>query len=395
MADSMHILMVAPEPIFEPRGTPLSVVGRCKALSDLGHRVDLLTYHIGEDVDFPRLTIHRIPPVPGIRNVKIGPSAAKVPLDFLLMCRTFGRLLCHRYDYVHTHEEAGFWGVLFAKMFRVPHLYDMHSSLPQQLGNFQFSNSRALVWIFEKLERWVLKNSAGVITICPDLHDHVAAVSPARGSVLIENVIDYGMIFGEEDRTEERKKELGLEGGSVALYTGTFEAYQGLDLLIRSIAKVIAAVPGSIFVLVGGHPDQVEMFRAMAVEEGVIDAVRFTGQVRPDEVGSYIRCADVLLSPRSRGTNTPLKIYAYFRSGVPIVATRRYTHTQVMDDTVAVLTEPDPGSFADGIVQVLQDSELAARIGTAAKALAESTYSYEVYLKKLRQALQQVSGRIR
>ena len=80
----MKILMIAPEPIFEPRGTPLSVVGRLKAFSDFGHDVDLLTYPFGKCVDLPNIKIHRTPNVPGIKRVKIGPSFAKLPLDFLL-----------------------------------------------------------------------------------------------------------------------------------------------------------------------------------------------------------------------------------------------------------------------------------------------------------------------
>ena len=158
---AMKILMIAPEPIFEPRGTPLSVVGRLKALSDMGYRVDLLTYSIGKDIDLPGLRIFRIPRIPGIRKVKIGPSLTKVPLDICLMVKTAIRLYIEPYDLIHTHEEAGFWGTVFSRIFHVPHLYDMHSSLPQQLRNFQFTNSRILIRIFENLERWVLRNAQG------------------------------------------------------------------------------------------------------------------------------------------------------------------------------------------------------------------------------------------
>ena len=51
--------MLAPEPFFEPRGTPFSEYHRIKALGDLGHHVDLVTYPIGRDVALPNLTIFR------------------------------------------------------------------------------------------------------------------------------------------------------------------------------------------------------------------------------------------------------------------------------------------------------------------------------------------------
>ena len=68
----------------------------------------------------------------------------------------------------------------------------------------------------------------------------------------------------------------------------------------------------------------------------------------------------MLVSPRSRGTNTPLKIYQYLRSGRAIVATRLLTHTQVLDDSVAILTGVSPQEFADGILAALADPVMAA-----------------------------------
>src|SRR5215218_7696908 len=80
----MHILMIAPEPFFEPRGTPFSEYHRIRALLDLGHTVDLVTYPFGRDVELTGLRIFRSARPPFIRQVKIGPSPAKVLLDLTL-----------------------------------------------------------------------------------------------------------------------------------------------------------------------------------------------------------------------------------------------------------------------------------------------------------------------
>jgi hypothetical protein len=70
-----------------------------------------------------------------------------------------------------------------------------------------------------------------------------------------------------------------------------------------------------------------------------IEAVTvFAGERPAAEIPSYLLAADLLVSPRSRGTNTPLKIYQYLRSGKAIVATRLLTHTQVLSDQTAILT---------------------------------------------------------
>jgi len=80
---------------------------------------------------------------------------------------------------------------------------------------------------------------------------------------------------------------------------------------------------------------------------------------------AYLAASDVLVSPRSRGTNTPLKIYQYLRSGKAIVATRLLTHTQVLSDETAILTEASPEGFARGILDALGDPVHAAQIGPA------------------------------
>src|SRR5207247_8518900 len=96
--------------------------------------------------------------------------------------------------------------------------------------------------------------------------------------------------------------------------------------------------------------------------------------------------ADLLVSPRSRGTNTPLKIYQYLRSGKAIVATRLLTHTQVLSDQTAILTGATAQEFADGILAGLANRERAEAIGARARELAETKYSYEAYLERTRQA---------
>jgi hypothetical protein len=73
----MHILMIAPEPFFEPRGTPFSEFHRIKALIALGHTVDLVTYPFGRDVEMPGLTVIRCLRPPLVKHVRIGPSWAK------------------------------------------------------------------------------------------------------------------------------------------------------------------------------------------------------------------------------------------------------------------------------------------------------------------------------
>jgi glycosyltransferase involved in cell wall biosynthesis len=384
----VRILMIAPEPFFEPRGTPFSEFHRIRALTALGHQVDLVTYPFGQTVSMPGLRVFRSLRPPFVGRVKIGPSLAKIPLDMLLTLTVIRRAFSERYDAIHSHEEGGFIGAILAGLRGVPHLYDMHSSLPQQLSNFAFSRSRAIAAVFLALERFMIRRSRVVIVICPSLEETVHAIEPEAYTVLIENAPGSGEDPATPDEAAAVRRTHGLnETTPVILYTGTFEAYQGLDLLFDAMAIVKRSRPEARLLLAGGRADQVEKARAQAKAAGIADVTIFAGERPAKEIPAYLLACDLLVSPRSRGTNTPLKIYQYLRSGKAIVATRLLTHTQVLSDDTAILTGATPEEFAAGLVNGLGDRARADAIGRRARELAETKYSYEAYLSKTRQAV--------
>jgi glycosyltransferase involved in cell wall biosynthesis len=379
--------MLAPQPFFEPRGTPFSEFHRIRALGDLGHQVDLVTYPFGKDAELPGLRIFRCARPPFVRQVKIGPSLAKIPLDLLLAVEAFRRGVGGGYDAVHSHEEAGLLGVILSAILRVPHLYDMHSSLPQQLTNFAFSRSPLITRAFLAVERFMVQRSKVVIVICPALEDTVKTIDPDAQVILIENAPGSSGDRPTADQAAAVRGTLGLgPNAPMVLYTGTFEAYQGLDLLFEAIALVRRQRPDARLVLAGGKPVQVARAQAEARRLGIDDVTIFAGERPAPEIPAYLMACDALVSPRSKGTNTPLKIYQYLRAGRAIVATRLLTHTQVLDDDVAILVGATPREFADGILRALADPSRAAAIGRQAQALADRKYSYEAYLEKTRRA---------
>jgi len=383
----VRILMIAPEPFFEPRGTPFSEFHRIRALTALGHEVDLVTYPFGQSVSMPGLRVFRSLRPPFVRDVKVGPSLAKIPLDALLTLTAMRRLLAGRYDAIHSHEEGGLIGAVFAALLRVPHLYDMHSSLPQQMTNFAFSRSRIVRRVFHAIERFTIRHSRVVIVICSSLEDTVRAIEPRTRTVLIENAPGPADDEATPAQAAAVRRSLGLsESAAVVLYTGTFEAYQGLDLLFDAMAIVRHSQPDAKLVLAGGRAEQIARARTRAASAGVDDVTIFAGERPASEIPAHLLACDVLVSPRSRGTNTPLKIYQYLRSGKPIVATRLLTHTQVLSDETAFLTGATPEEFGNGLIAALTDRVRAAAVGRSARQLAETKYSYEAYLERTRQA---------
>jgi glycosyltransferase involved in cell wall biosynthesis len=100
--------------------------------------------------------------------------------------------------------------------------------------------------------------------------------------------------------------------------------------------------------------------------------------------------ADVLVSPRVNGTNTPLKIYEQLASGKPLVATRIPSHTQVLSDEVCMLVEPEPPAMAAGILRAIDGEARLAQVASA-RALYERAYSRPAYEAKVRQLLEMLS----
>ena len=107
----------------------------------------------------------------------------------------------------------------------------------------------------------------------------------------------------------------------------------------------------------------------------------------------FIEACDILVSPRISGTNTPLKIYSYLRSGRPIVATNLRTHTQVLARDTALLVEPEASAFAAGIQRLIENPDEATGIAMAASAVAKQRYSRRIYIARTAEAYRLLLGK--
>lgn len=378
--------MIAPQPFFEPRGTPISVYQRLEALSALGYQIDLITYHVGKDIELPNVEIFRVRGLKMIQHVRIGPSRAKIFLDAMIFLKAIRMLLVKRYDVIHSHEEAAFFSMLLAGIFRMHHLYDMHSVLSKQLKNFGFGNKPIFVKLFEVLERLVLKTCSAVITVGPDLEQYVKRVEQDAHVVMIENIALHAYQTPVQlEAVEEMRAQFKLEGRIPIVYTGTFERYQGLDMALDCVYRVRERYPNVIFIFVGAKVQQAQEWTDIARKKGLADHTLFLDVVTPQESMIYLACASVLISPRLDGTSTPLKVYSYLHAEKPIVATAITAHTQVLTEEAALLVEPNHDALAEGIMRVLGAPELAERLARNAHQLAQNKFGRQDYISKVNQ----------
>lgn len=390
----MKVLVVAPQPFFAARGTPLSVYYRTLVMAELGVSIDLLTYGLGDDINLAGVRHVRIPRLPFIRSIPVGPSLRKLAHDFLMLVWTFVLCVRHRYVAVHAHEEAVFWCALFKKVFGYKLIYDMHSSLPQQLDNFQKSKYRWFKPIFSWLERWSIESTDLLVTICPDLEMQVSRqYSSKTPQILIENSL-FDPVVLKKPQTSEVKDDF-LDPLKTSrrwiYYGGTFECYQGVEILVDAMPTVLTVHPEAGLLLAGGSSKQVAAIAERVAALNIGHAVSLTGTVPRTYAKCYLDLCSVVVSPRTRGSNTPMKIYEQLASGKPLVSTRIWSHTQVLNDEICFLVDPTPHSMADGLIAALGNHEAVQSKTLAAQRFYQQRYSRDAYKDKVRQVIARVS----
>ena len=367
----MRILKIVPQAFYAPRGTPLSAYHRARELLARGHEVDILTYGIGEPPPGLNARIFRTRGPHFCRAVPPGPSVRKIWLDALLFASLIGRLCRERYDALYAHEEAALLARIAGALFRIPYVYDMHSSLPLQITEWQFSRRRWVVALFRRIERLCVSGACAVVAISPAVARAARDACPDALCVVLTNYFEPESRGDRRDRAAIRARYGVAANEKLIVYAGSFVALQALDLLLEAAPRVLAAVPNARFLLIGGTPPEIATLRAAAERLGVAERV-ILERARPQrEIAAYLAAADALVSPRIRGINPPGKLLSYLASGRPLVASDTLVHNQLLSADCAILTPPHACGLADGLVLALTDSALIARLAeTSPRVLA-------------------------
>jgi glycosyltransferase involved in cell wall biosynthesis len=383
----VRILVVAPQPFYEERGTPIAVRLLVETLCNFGHDVDLLVYQQGQDIEFPRLQIVRAGRPPGIQQVPIGFSWRKLVSDVWLAATMVRLLVSRRYDVVHAVEEAVFLAAAFNLFARRRLVYDMDSWMSQQMTD-KWRALQPLRSLLVGIERLAVRRATVVLPVCEDLAQVVRGwVDPQRVFLLP----DVPMGDAEPSGIEESLRAVAGPEALIALYVGNLEGYQGIDLMLDGLALLPRDTPMQTIVI-GGSAADIETYRARAAQLGLGGRVHFLGPRPVANLNAYLLQADLLLSPRTLGQNTPMKVYSYMQSGKAMLATAIRSHTQVLDNECAELVAAEPEAWAAGLARLAGDVERRRRLGAAARAKAERDYSLPAYRARLQQAYAQVAA---
>lgn len=374
----MNILLLAPHPFYQDRGTPIRVNLVSQVLSERGEQIDVVTYHEGETITYNNVNIYRIPNISFIRNIRPGLSWKKLICDFIMFPKVILLASRKRYRVVHAVEESVFMALVLKLLFKIPYVYHMDSSLAQQvIEKFPiFTPLRPMLNFFEGL---AVKNSKAVAPVC----DSLAQIAEKYGPKKVIILYDVSLLKdAKQMRQNNLKKELGISS-LVLMYVGNLEGYQGIDLLLKSFALVLKETDKADLVIIGGALKDIQKYKKKSVRLGINNKVHFLGPRPIENLGDYLFGADILISPRIKGKNTPQKIYSYLHSGRALLATDLLTHTQVLDGRVSVLAAPYPEEFSKGMRRLIENEDIRLKLGEAGKKLVEEKYRYESFKEKL------------
>ena len=262
----------------------------------------------------------------------------------------------------------------------------MDSSLPQQMveKNVLF---RPFLWLFSYLESLAIKEAEAVVPVCEALSE----LAKQHGAKKVCILQDIPLLESPPTRNSHTEGDFDRDKMTM-MYIGNLEAYQGIDLLLESFSRITSSVKHVHLVIVGGTKEDIQHYQQKSQGLGIETRVSFLGAKPIDQLALFLAKADILVSPRTKGNNTPMKLYSYLQSGKPIVATNLPTHTQVLHDQVAILANPNPESFAQGMLRLILDPKLCQTIGEAGRLLVEKEYSFTSFRSKVNELYDWLTG---
>jgi len=119
------------------------------------------------------------------------------------------------------------------------------------------------------LETWALRRADAITTICGGLRDDICARGvPAEKVTVVPNAVDIEEFSVGGSPDLGLKQRLGLDGGWVLGFIGSFYAYEGLTVLLRALTRLLARGERVRVLLVGGGCQEAELKR-LAAEFGI------------------------------------------------------------------------------------------------------------------------------
>ncbi len=383
-------------------GMNVYVLQTARELGRLGLGVDVYTrYHDPNDVQVDDLgdNVRLI-------HIKAGPyDNTKESLhhhvpEFLANLRSFLKSDGTRYDLVYSH----YWlstraGSTLSEEWAVPHVATFHTTAKTKLES-RPDEVESPIRI--EVEETVMGQLDAIIVSTEKERDDLTRLygAPDQRTEVIPAGVDLDT-FTPMNKRKAREK-LGISETKVILSVGRIEPLKGLDLLITAVARM-KELDDTRVVIVGGdleHDPEVDRLKQLASELDVAEAVTFTGSKPQSELPDYYNGADVLVMP-SHYESFGLVALEAMACGTPVIASRVGGPSSFIDHHVNGYLIPWrlPDVYAERLDLILSDSALRDRLGTRARAKAQTmgwgevaARMEEVFSRIIEEPWERVSG---
>jgi glycosyltransferase involved in cell wall biosynthesis len=287
----------------------------------------------------------------------------------------------HTYQYVHAVEEAALIVLLACRRKHILLLYDMASSLPEQLANLPVFRMKPIRKLLDRIEKWLIFK-ADYIVCSRGLLPHIEK-SGGKNSVC---EWWFPTIIKEIDVKEKVKIRTDLGIGPddhLFVYAGSFAPYQGIELLLDAIALLRDHPAQPRFLLAGATPEELSRIQVRWGQDTPPN-VTLLGRQAKEKVVKFLASADFLISPRLYGANTPLKVFDYMGAGKPIIASDIFAHRVILDESRAVFFKNSAESLASAIADLMENRHKAIQLAEHSKAYAQAALTWPRFLDDIK-----------
>ena len=373
----LKIAMVAACPFPWPRGTPTRILRLAEALHERGHEVHVITYHLGETEAALPFQVHRTRPVRSYRKTGPGPSMQKLALlDSLLAAKLRRVIEREGIDLVHAHHYEGLLVAAWAQAghMRRPIVYDAHTLLESELSFYFPPPARKLMSrVGRSIDRWLPGRAEHVVAATEQIRERLVRTGtiPAERVTVVSSGVELERFTNSTGLVQQRP---GQPVSTFTLgYAGNLAPYQGIDLLLQVMQKVLAVRRDVRLLVATGSPTgglEREVTRL-----GLREYVSFTGDdlgMLPEVLAGF----DIALHPRPRCEGIPHKLLNYMAAGRPVVSFRGSARG-VAGDAILAVPNGDVPAFASAVLRLLDDPALAHCLGQQALQAAQRDHSWE------------------
>ncbi len=290
-----------------------------------------------------------------------------------------------RPDVLHAHSPVlnALPALRVGRQLGIPVVYEVRAFWEDAAVDHGTTTEGSLRYrLTRRMETYALQRAAHVFTICEGLRADIVARGIAATKVtVIPNAVDVAEFEPGGQPDLALKSRFGLTDATVVGFIGSFYAYEGLDLLLTALPRLLQKRPDVRVLLVGGGPQDAAL-RAQALSTGLGDKIVFTGRVPHDQVKSYYNLIDVLAYPRhkKRVTDlvTPMKPLEAMAQGRLMVASDVGGHKELMQHgtTGWMFQAGSANALADALDDLLARPALWPGLLAAGRHYAETQRSW-------------------